>query len=424
MCLNPIRIKLNDRSSHESGATYIFVPCGKCVHCLRKKQNEVSRKLEIECSRNLGNNEFLTLTFEDKYLPRYIDNNGKSVAVLDNSLISAFIHRVRRRMHYYAETKDPSYFDKEHFKYYCAGEYGSKTHRPHYHLILFNVSHYDCLKFFYPSWEFGYKYSRPITPTFKHKDGNIYADSTAKYVSKYMYKGKFEQTISVPVKPRAISSKNIGKDFIIKNSSYYLSGFKDALDLQNAIYMDYQSRFYEDFDITPEEKVKIENPIVIDALKHPDSLLAQTARRMFYTNPQGHKVLLPSYIRNEIYSYSKAQAKVLNEQPFEKNIHYERKTKPVYNRHTHTYDIQEVLLPTSEDSQLYRRSKLQDWLLGYIYFSNLEVLEGKYKEIASEMGCDYHRAMSLYHLQSTRQAEQQSIQSFTQLKNIYSNDKF
>lgn len=84
---------------------------------------------------------FVTLTYSDEMIPRI--GNFQS---LDKKHIQNFIKKLRRR--------------NEPFKlrYYAVGEYGTKTHRPHYHVTIFNLFG-DIHKHIQRSWCNGKKIS-------------------------------------------------------------------------------------------------------------------------------------------------------------------------------------------------------------------------------------------------------------------------
>lgn len=90
-----------------------LVPCGKCVVCLQNKRNDWSFRLEQE-QRRSTTSAFVTLTYSEKYVPE----NGVSKRHLQ-----LFLKRLRK--------------DVGKFRYYAVAEYGSRTNRPHYHLIIF-----------------------------------------------------------------------------------------------------------------------------------------------------------------------------------------------------------------------------------------------------------------------------------------------
>jgi len=59
-----------------------------------------------------------------------LSENGLNT--LDKTDLQKFFKRLRKYEKYHGNTKP--------LKYYAVGEYGTKNHRPHYHIILFNLS--------------------------------------------------------------------------------------------------------------------------------------------------------------------------------------------------------------------------------------------------------------------------------------------
>ena len=90
------------------------VSCGKCISCKLSYAKEWALRITHDSSLN-KENSFITLTFNDKYLP-----NDHGVHRED---VVQFIKRLRRRT------------GKKFKTFYC-GEYGEKYSRPHYHIIL------------------------------------------------------------------------------------------------------------------------------------------------------------------------------------------------------------------------------------------------------------------------------------------------
>lgn len=110
---------------------FMQVPCGKCVLCREKKANEwVSRAMcETQSSTNIP--YFITLTYNDMCIPK----NGvrKRAAQL-------FMKRLRINMQRYMG-------ESLNLRFFLCSEYGSKTGRPHYHALLWNVPNLD------PNWQ-------------------------------------------------------------------------------------------------------------------------------------------------------------------------------------------------------------------------------------------------------------------------------
>lgn len=113
MCLSTISIKT------EQGR--ISVPCGKCPECLQKKRSSWTFRLLAEL-RASESAYFVTLTYNDETLPP----DGE----LSKRDCQLFIKRLRQQQHKLKGSQ---------IRYYLVGEYGEKSGRPHYHMILFNL---------------------------------------------------------------------------------------------------------------------------------------------------------------------------------------------------------------------------------------------------------------------------------------------
>lgn len=98
------------------------VPCGQCIGCKLEK----SRQWAIRCMHEASlyeENTFITLTYNDAFLPTYND--------LDYTDFQKFMKRLRKR------------FSKRKIRFFMCGEYGEQGRRPHYHACLFNVGFDD-----------------------------------------------------------------------------------------------------------------------------------------------------------------------------------------------------------------------------------------------------------------------------------------
>lgn len=98
-------------------------PCGQCLPCRINKRRVWTLRLMLE-AYFYEKMSFVTLTYSDDNL-RY---NADGLSVLDKRDCQLWLKRLRK------------HFDRTGIRYYLAGEYGSRTHRPHYHVILFGVS--------------------------------------------------------------------------------------------------------------------------------------------------------------------------------------------------------------------------------------------------------------------------------------------
>lgn len=123
-----------------------------------------------------------------------------NVYSLNNRDIQLWKKRVRRQIDYHAGRKVD-------FGYMICGEYGPRTHRPHYHGLLVGLSDEDVM-LFKKDWESHYGYT-----CFK-KISAFDVERTARYVSKYITKQKCLEDPNVVEglvqKPRKITSVGYG----------------------------------------------------------------------------------------------------------------------------------------------------------------------------------------------------------------------
>lgn len=137
---------------------------------------------------------FLTLTYSDENLI-----HGELWPTLHKRHLQLFLKRLRK--------KHGKLSDKK-LIYYACGEYGERTYRPHYHMILFNL---------YPPLLFDAVLSEIW------KLGNVRVDpcniKTIQYTSKYVMKSDKKPT---GVEPEfAIMSKGIGKNWLTDQVKKY-----------------------------------------------------------------------------------------------------------------------------------------------------------------------------------------------------------
>lgn len=155
-CLQPISILDKNRGTSSSDGR-INVPCGRCPPCLKKRRNHWSFRLyeELKISKTAY---FITLTYEDKYLPlhpsgfytlnkadvqKFIKRLRKAQNKIDKDFSSGYsrsIRNFRLSGKNGSETRrSTSLKVRQKLRYYACGEYGEETDRPHYHIILFNL---------------------------------------------------------------------------------------------------------------------------------------------------------------------------------------------------------------------------------------------------------------------------------------------
>lgn len=91
-------------------------PCGRCLPCRINRARIWVTRLMLE-QRVHDQSCFITLTYSDDHLP----------PELEKIELQKFLKRLRKRV----------YPDK--FRYFAVGEYGDKSNRPHYHLIIYGL---------------------------------------------------------------------------------------------------------------------------------------------------------------------------------------------------------------------------------------------------------------------------------------------
>lgn len=161
------------------GASYIPLPCGRCIGCRLQYSRVWADRCMAEASL-YEHNVFLTLTYNDNNLPpcNFMDNGEKSpVHPLVKRDLQLFIKRLRKKL------------SDQRIRYFACGEYSPKL-RPHYHLILFNCK-LDDLKLLYRNdSEFKYYTSESVSDCWKygyHIIANVNWHTCA-YTARYIMK--------------------------------------------------------------------------------------------------------------------------------------------------------------------------------------------------------------------------------------------
>jgi hypothetical protein len=199
------------------------VPCGQCINCrLRRSADWATRVV-----KELGFHDmscFLTLTYDDDHLPS------------DNSLVKKDLQKFFKRLRKRCEksfrysfvrgddlvTRDVSY---PKLSYFAVGEYGDRTERPHYHVILFGLYPHD-FKYYKDTSTGEVLYtSEWLTDIWQHGHvvvGDVSFESAA-YCARYCLKkvtGKdAEEHYAGRVPEFSLTSKGIGKAYYEKFAS-------------------------------------------------------------------------------------------------------------------------------------------------------------------------------------------------------------
>lgn len=152
--------KISAQNYHLNGRTmaenHLEMPCGKCLACLARKRKDWTTRLTHELSLHDRRKVlYLTLTYSQERVPCtdgenfWIghDSNRPGRQTLLPADVQKFLKRLRRHLEYRPSKRDDGRDHVDSIRYYCVGEYGGLTRRPHYHLMIFGWWPSDC-KFF------------------------------------------------------------------------------------------------------------------------------------------------------------------------------------------------------------------------------------------------------------------------------------
>lgn len=121
-----------DRGAYADRAVYDFIeiPCGKCIGCRLEYSRQWANRCMLEAEYHKSN-YFVTLTYDDLHVPTgyYADpdtGEAKEAMTLRKRDLQLFMKRLRKNT-------------GQDLRFYAAGEYGTQTFRPHYHLIIFGL---------------------------------------------------------------------------------------------------------------------------------------------------------------------------------------------------------------------------------------------------------------------------------------------
>lgn len=198
----------------------IEVGCGKCYNCKLNRANSWSFRI-MEELKTAYSSCFVTLTYMEPALSK------RGFMTLDKAHVQGFIKRLRKiELDYEKKCGIEKVIGKKpKIKYFCAGEYGSDTRRPHLHLIIMNLMSTDTV---YEAWKFGELYKvnegTKLNPVYNEARqfyaGNIIIDdaniNTIDYTVKYLSK---DQTVNLFPKFDGLAefnlqSKDLGKGYI------------------------------------------------------------------------------------------------------------------------------------------------------------------------------------------------------------------
>lgn len=196
-----------------------YTPCGKCIPCKKLKSQEWAERLNNDAPY-YKKSVFITLTYENSINDHLYKNHmkyGTENYSLSRSDLQKFLKRLRKRL-------------TNKISYYCSGEYGILTKRPHYHLIILGLGLGDLnalgkltiigknkkedrlsSEWLKNIWQFGYNEVAPLTKN------RIYYSTGYLIEKKWGDHGKEIYQQKGIEEPFGIMSKGIGKLYYEEN---------------------------------------------------------------------------------------------------------------------------------------------------------------------------------------------------------------
>lgn len=107
----------------------ICIPCGQCLGCRLDYSRAWADRMLLELISNNQAAIFLTLTYRNSDIPYAVDDSDVPVSFsLCYRDVQLFLKRLRKC------------FCEKKIRFVFAGEYGSRTKRPHYHAIIYGLT--------------------------------------------------------------------------------------------------------------------------------------------------------------------------------------------------------------------------------------------------------------------------------------------
>lgn len=237
-----------------------IVPCGKCVECVKSRQNKMCVRILEECKKFPSDSlHFVTLTYDPQHLPFCgtfcINDNGSKYYLETSKLVEdgSLLDELRSRMSKCVDCSEPQLFnyplplfdgaygpgtsffalytpslDRRDprlwlkrcrvefkrtfgyalpvFKYVMVGEYGARYSRPHFHIFFMGLPT-KTVCWLLDRWDKGMSNWKKL----RSDESSKY--NVARYVAKYTTKGSFEcptVTKGLAIKGRFCASKSLG----------------------------------------------------------------------------------------------------------------------------------------------------------------------------------------------------------------------
>lgn len=234
MCFTPVTInrgyrKINARWTDAADV----VPCGKCPDCLHQRSEAWAFRLYQEMKIS-SSAKFLTLTYSDENLPYHVNKEtGELTPILVKDHFQKFMKKLRKKY-------------PEKLKYYTCGEYGTKTNRPHYHSVMFNLCDGRHLsEKINNTWNLGHVDVKPINM------------ARIRYVTKYITKKAYFKPALDDFPEFSLMSKGMGINYLTKAAiKHHKESLSGVITLKSGV-LQPLPRYFKEKIFTKAERQKI-----------------------------------------------------------------------------------------------------------------------------------------------------------------------
>lgn len=259
----------------------IDIPCGKCIGCRLAYSRDWANRCMLEASYH-DECHFLTLTYDDAHLP-----NNDIVDMQTGEIKQSPVHTlVPRDLQLFMKRLRKN--SGQELRFFACGEYGSSTHRPHYHLIVFGL-HLDDLTVLKSNFRGELYYRSPLIEKCWTYGYSMVCDvswDTCAYVARYVVKkikGASAELYTdfniVPPFVRMSLKPGIGrlyyddhKDNIYKYDKIVMSTDKGGRTFRPPRYYDklYDLEYPSDMDVIKQQRAAVAEYIKINKLNKTD----------------------------------------------------------------------------------------------------------------------------------------------------------
>lgn len=274
---------------------------------IRKKYRSEDWSKSSDCIKsNVGS--FISVA--DRCFSSKISKVSFDEKVLGEQIYCEYCHSLCRKDLRLSLKRGRVQYERKHgkplpeFKYLATGEYG-KLGRPHYHLLVFGLSHIECCELF-EDWRksFGHIYIKSVVPKKKGVSQQDAIQATCRYVSKYMCKGILDDSkviAGVSEKPRKMASLGFGFWSPTEKEKEYYLGYDIigpySLDFKGVDMVEYKDKVLP--RITERCKCFIQNNILL----HFPKPLKQKIFYVEQTNCKGEKCLRASEVQKMVSAF-------------------------------------------------------------------------------------------------------------------------